>query len=388
MKNLVLKFWSIKKIVIFLFVFTFLFIAHANANDNGNELYAFRKIKNIENLNLSVTSVVEVPLDSKEFEWEDFAIFEKESGEYKPSFYYQNIADKNTPYTIKANGEDLSLKLKDKKQETFVEFSVPAEGVGRAIIEIETEELIKSESLYFSLSKFVALPNSIKVKIIDRGVEKLIFSKAKYVSRSVLFPTYLSNKWIIEFEYSQPLRIAEFELREKKDDEPSREGLRFLALPDMNYVLYFDSDRNTSIKTGEASNLYKNEGVVVTKNYITENNSLYVKSDVDDDGVPDEIDNCIQHANADQTDLDNNKRGDLCDDFDRDGVVNIKDNCQNHPNNRQTDTDGDGVGDSCDDEESRLTEKYPFLPWIGMGLVLAVVASMFISTFRKKNINR
>ncbi len=113
-------------------------------------------------------------------------------------------------------------------------------------------------------------------------------------------------------------------------------------------------------------------------------NPLYIRADVDGDGVPDINDNCVRVANPDQIDKNRNGRGDSCDDFDRDTVINSKDNCPNDPNRAQTDTDGDSVGDACDKEESRLTEKYPWLPWLGIGIAAAVLIALFVITAHAK----
>jgi hypothetical protein len=78
---------------------------------------------------------------------------------------------------------------------------------------------------------------------------------------------------------------------------------------------------------------------------------------------------------------------DVCDDYDRDGIINIKDNCPNVPNYNQADTDADGIGDTCDTNEGRITEKYTWLPWVGMGLASIVVIVLFVFTamsMRKK----
>ena len=60
--------------------------------------------------------------------------------------------------------------------------------------------------------------------------------------------------------------------------------------------------------------------------------------DDDDDGVPNEDDNCPGVANRDQLDRDNDGLGDLCD------------NCPDEANPQQEDGDDDGIGDVCDVE--------------------------------------
>lgn len=87
--------------------------------------------------------------------------------------------------------------------------------------------------------------------------------------------------------------------------------------------------------------------------------------DTDSDLVFDDYDNCVNDANPDQADLDNDGMGTVCDtdgedaeaaaaDDDVDGVSNALDNCPNDANgpdlgpNDQLDTDGDLIGDVCD----------------------------------------
>ncbi len=81
--------------------------------------------------------------------------------------------------------------------------------------------------------------------------------------------------------------------------------------------------------------------------------------DFDDDGICDDVDNCLGIANADQADTDGDGFGDLCDncpeianadqtDTDGDGFGDLCDNCPDIANANQIDTDGDGFGDLCD----------------------------------------
>jgi hypothetical protein len=81
--------------------------------------------------------------------------------------------------------------------------------------------------------------------------------------------------------------------------------------------------------------------------------------EVDGDGVPDDVDNCVLVGNPEQYDGDGDGAGDRCDncldvsnpdqaDQDLDGSGDACDNCPAVPNVNQLDWDGDGVGDVCD----------------------------------------
>lgn len=77
----------------------------------------------------------------------------------------------------------------------------------------------------------------------------------------------------------------------------------------------------------------------------------FEQDDNDSDGIPNDEDNCPDTANTDQSDIDNDGIGDICDDdIDGDGVLNVDDNCPENANPEQTDFDGDGIGDECDEE--------------------------------------
>ncbi len=75
-------------------------------------------------------------------------------------------------------------------------------------------------------------------------------------------------------------------------------------------------------------------------------------SDLDNDGILNEDDNCLTTPNADQADMDEDGQGDVCDDdIDGDDILNEVDNCPTTYNPNQADYDYDGMGDACDDDD-------------------------------------
>ncbi len=71
--------------------------------------------------------------------------------------------------------------------------------------------------------------------------------------------------------------------------------------------------------------------------------------DRDEDTIADEDDNCPDDPNTDQSDVDDDGLGDVCDsDIDDDGISNGSDNCDSIANPDQIDSDFDGIGDPCD----------------------------------------
>ena len=69
------------------------------------------------------------------------------------------------------------------------------------------------------------------------------------------------------------------------------------------------------------------------------------------DGVQDNQDNCVEIANADQHDADDDGRGDACDDdADDDGIPNLEDNCWIVFNPDQLDSNNNGKGDACEND--------------------------------------
>ena len=376
-----------KKYILLLLIGFIAFIPIVSAEEGKAEkLKAYKSVKEVKNLNIEVPTVVEIPFNDEFIHRENFAVLEQGADTFQPSYFYRE--SKNIPVgvdMISDVDEGIDDHLNDQNSNTFVEYQVSEDNKQQtAKIRVEANSPITLSSIMVQLDQYVALPNTIEIKAIESSKENIVLAKKQMVSEVVHFPETTASNWIIKMEYSQPLRIEELKLHQKNKEKTSKKALRFLAQPGENYKIYFHADRATNITTTEAGNLTKDEGVIKLAPIETKENPYYSKPDVDNDDITDLKDNCVKVANPDQTDVDENGRGDACDDFDRDGIINSKDNCKNRPNVDQQDTDGDGIGDVCDEEESRLTEKMPWLPWAGMGLVGGVVLVLLVTTIRKE----
>jgi hypothetical protein len=344
---------------------------------------AFRLYKDFDNIPIKVPAVVEIPFNDF-IERFDFAVFDKTSNSFEPYYFKQKIIVAEIPVSINTIPSNSKANLIiDKNTNTYVDFFLPENGQGQVKIILTSSKPITSSGLTLLLDNNVALPSSIEIKAVIDDQERIIVANRKMDGQSIYFPKTTSDKWQITFNYSQPLRISELYLHQDNVIKSNVNAIRFLAQPGHSYRIYFNPDRPANIKVGESGNLASAVDVLTIQPTESYNNPYYVIADVDNDGVPDIKDNCVFVSNPDQQDLNNNGRGDACDDFDQDGIINTQDNCPNNPNRNQIDSDGDGIGDACDPEESRLTERFPWIPWLGIGFTAIVIVILFILTLKK-----
>jgi hypothetical protein len=350
-------------------------------------LPSFKYVSDTIDPNVSVPTVVEVSINEARFVRTEFAVLEKETGVFQPWYLYRSRNVQETSFVASrgvGEGAMMLPEMTDRDAETTSVFTVSENGGDMVSITCVADEAMTATGLRISLAPFVSLPTEMEIVAETEGVETIAFSRDRIESAVVRFPEMTADVWTIRMWYAQPLSIEEISFIEVDQSIENRTGIRFLARPDHTYAIYADPDTSVRIQAGEAGDLLDNKGVKVFEDIFFGENDEYIPTDSDGDGVADIIDNCVRVANQDQMDKDGNFRGDACDDFDKDGVINAEDNCPDHPNIQQIDTDGDGVGDVCDSEESRLTERLPWLPWIGMLVSALIVGGLLYVTVRSK----
>jgi len=377
-----------KKIFIALFFFIF---TVASASAQSTTLYTetqkqplvpityFKLYQIISPENLTTPTILEVPVTSSSER--NYALHEIISNSFQPFRIVQQTKD--MPYRVLTIDVD-TPEIYDKNPSTYKEYAVSETQLPEVNLNFTYAQPITTTTLSFALDENVQLPSHVTIQAVrgDKGV--VVLARKQVTGTTISFPETRSDRFFVIFEYFQPLRITEISFVQTPQSKQTSYALRFLARPGEQYRLYQDPQGNVpSIHTGESPNLFSNTDPLQIFPSPKIPNEFFKAPDDDTDGVENTKDNCPNTSNPDQTDRDNNERGDACEDFDADGVMNNIDNCPNHPNRAQQDADGDGQGDHCDSEESRLVEQLSFLPWLGIGLGFIVVLLLFKMTVNK-----
>lgn len=354
-----------------------------SAATESEALSAYQSTFSVQLPALIVPSVIELDLAVLPADVDTFLVQEEETGRLIHHMYEQEEADdEQVDARWEENGQ-LVPSLTDGNLTTSYTFRIPDDINSGTTLTLTAPRPVTASEIDLTLARNVTVPTIVSlIAVLPSGERLTVIAPRAANDRTITFPETTADTWEITFVHEQLLRISEIELVQEGSPTEIIRSLRFLAQPNMTYRVYADADRPVSADTTEANDL-SDRNVVNGRIANLKPNPIYVPADVDGDGVIDQEDNCPNHANESQQDLDDNGIGDTCEDFDRDGVVNDTDNCPNTPNRHQEDSDGDGVGDECDDEESRLTEKYGWLPWVGIGVAAGVILLLFVVVARR-----
>jgi len=360
-------------------------VTHTQAQSNGEaDFSVFQSKVTVSNTGVIVPTVVEVPFAAISINQVGFLVQENQTGKLIPSYFKESIIESEEQlFARSAFGPGTQLIVDNNPISMFSFPLNEDQEINTFDIIVSSGNPITSAQLYLELDKNVTLPLSVKITAKDSdGIDQIIVATRPVTSNTILFPETSARFWKVTLQYNQPLRIAE--LRFTQDDKVTQaeQSLRFLAQKGMTYSVFYNPDQSFIGATAESGDLRDDTNVRIAQATNIEQNAFYIPADVDYDGVFDTIDNCPAESNSDQEDIDSNGIGDACDDFDRDAVVNSVDNCVNDPNMSQQDEDGDGIGDVCDGQESRITERYTWVPWAGMGIAFVVLIALFFIVMR------
>jgi len=314
------------------------------------------------------------------------AVARNEMGKFTPAVVESYRSSFETPVDVFLYGGPSVpipvLELADLRPETAIDLPF-VEGVSNHVqFRFIFQEPITTSEFRLMLAPYSSLPTHVRIQRSGDTPTTLVARK-DLTGTSVTFPEVTGGDFLVDLEYVQPVRLAGARFVPRTTQVVREDLLYLIAQPGDRYTVYFDPDRSYGYLAGDFS-IDPDRALTVEAAVPPRMNPSYVPADSDSDGVPDERDNCVRIENKDQRDVDGNRVGDACDDFDRDGVMNVSDNCPDAPNRYQEDTDHDGVGDLCDERENRFTERYPFVPWVGMGIAALTLIGLLVLTIHGK----
>jgi len=272
----------------------------------------FQQMFSVAAPDIIVPTVVEIPLANLSAKRTQFLVVDATTQTYQASSFIQQFETEPIKIGINVNGAPRS-RLTDADQKTSETFPLPEGGTGLVEFFITGEEAFAASSLVIDLAQNVALPVSIEVTAQVDGEAVTVLAKNKPNSTQVRFPQVTAAEWFVAMEYIQPLRINELRFVQDNIQTDTSNSLRFLAQPETDYQVYFDPELYVSLETAEAGNLATEQDLLVLDE-VPEvvANPAFAFADSDSDTIADQVDNCVSIVNTDQTDINNNGRGDVC----------------------------------------------------------------------------
>jgi hypothetical protein len=346
------------------------------------QLDSFRQIQQLVLPTFSTPSVVDAIVEDAPLNPYRVAVVDSTEQKIVPHIEKVHaVSQPRVSYTASALNTDVTSSVLDQNAKTYYTYGVPVGGgVFESVLNIRAVSPVSLTALNVVYGENGYMPRSIEIRVVRDGKEEIVLAPSIWSGARTSFPVTTAQEWQIRFQHTQPLLIAEIVPEQSSSVDTGKRIVRFLAYPNHVYHLYTHADKNVYVQTEEVPLLYTTpeREILSPLSVVSIQNTSFAPADDDGDGVPNIRDNCASVPNADQIDVNQNAIGDICDDFDRDGIRNNQDNCPDQTNANQNDADGDRIGDVCDEEESRLTEKYTWLPWIGIISAALVVGVLFV----------
>jgi len=236
----------------------------------------------------------------------------------------------------------------------------------RLIIETPGTEIYNG--LRVVLSDGVFRPKKISVNADYGDGEFVNFINNLDYQNQLSFASITPARLEVIFESPHYLSLNEVELLTPSQDKSY--GLVFFAKEGSTYQLFSNPESGQK-------RMYASERLPLRTNVDTPQFDLPTMTqnknynpDLDGDGLVDTIDLCPSVSDSTNADVDNDGRGDVCQDPDQDNLMSHKDNCPFVYNRDQSDIDADGIGDVCDDSDERFSENMH--EWVLNGVFLLV----------------
>ena len=293
----------------------------------------------------------------------------------------QKIKSQNiTASKVSSNFEGRKENLVDGNYNTSLTFH-PETDYEKEVT-LSFNKLTEVSGIYIRLADGIINPKTVTVKGTFSGGENVIIVNNKRFSYHIPFPKVSVSQLQISYNTPHFLRISEIEILGQEEIEKTDE-LVFFAEEGKTYTLYsnshFGQKHYSAPKYQPLSTDNKTPAFTLP---LSTKNPVF-NDDFDGDELSDQIDLCPKIADPQNIDIDNNKRGDACEDPDQDSKMSSVDNCPFIYNPNQKDSDLDKLGDLCDDTDDRFTANSQSFLYIVFGLAALFLGFLVWRSLKK-----
>jgi hypothetical protein len=240
-------------------------------------------------------------------------------------------------------------------------------------ITFDNPERLSPSALNLTLAENTQRPQSITIQAMLPGSDQWSNILDKTAFRNQLtFPQIQPTKLRVIFETSNLLRLSELEWTTTNRQSQKKTQISFWAEEGDQFTLFIQPSFGQSALSITQNNPARTDSSTPRFQFPPLEANPSYNPDYDSDGILDGQDLCPRVADMNNTDFDNNGRGDVCEDPDQDGIYSSVDNCPFVSNSNQLDTDNDNLGDACDDTLDQKSENSDV--WINLAFGLMVLA--------------
>ncbi len=354
-----------KKITFIIFSLIFTSLSFATTKELKPD---FSRFENITKIKISgITTPKVVKLKTKKF-YNGQTILLNQDNEiitHKWIRSSQKIKSQNIKVTnISSVFEGKKENLVDGNYDTSLTFHPETDR--KKEVTLNFDKLTDVSGIFVKLADGIINPKTVTVKGTFAGNKNVVIVNNKRFSYHIPFPKVSVTQLQISYNTPHFLRISEIEIIGQEEVEKTDE-LIFFAEEGQTYTLYSNAhfgQKHYNAKKYQPLNINNKTPIFSLPN--SEKNIIF-NDDFDGDELSDNIDLCPKIPDANNLDIDNNHRGDVCEDPDQDNKMSAKDNCPFVYNPAQKDSDADKIGDLCDNEDNRISENSDYLLYIVFG---------------------
>lgn len=259
---------------------------------------------------------------------------------------YKYYSDSKNSYSFKSDLWITNEKITDYNKNTYIELH----SINKNEIILSFDEILEKNNFNFVFdystnnytpSYYISVDKNTWNLVKKEDLENFSFKYLKIVFLSNTKESFLENIKIYELYF--PKKSDTFLV--KSFNNSDIEIYSKFNCKDKDFDILSSNYNNFSIN--------KDTKTIELTKEINPKYNVYSKIDTDNDWVEDDLDNCKNIYNPDQSDINGDGVWDMCSDDDKDWIIWYYDNCPNVYNPDQKDINRNGIWDVCEFDKDK-----------------------------------